>query len=159
VDQRPFKDVTDLKAKLGQCSKRKNGSNTFEQCVEIFRNYGVVDDVLERCEKIGQDIQSILDSWCVKRVASEGSSLSEEGTVKLSELEHISVTGFLRCQPTTLSKGVTLKEFQLIGLNWLKLLYTKKRSCILADEMGDLLTNCFKPALTLKVQVLVKQFK
>ncbi|TFY75886.1 hypothetical protein EWM64_g8126 [Hericium alpestre] len=38
-------------------------------------------------------------------------------------------------QPRLLSPGVRLKDYQLIGVNWLRLLYGKGLSCILADEM------------------------
>ena len=44
---------------------------------------------------------------------------------------------YLTSQPSLISKGVQLKEYQLIGVNWLNLLYRKKLSCILADEMGE----------------------
>ncbi|MCJ1402585.1 hypothetical protein MMC11_005805 [Xylographa trunciseda] len=39
-------------------------------------------------------------------------------------------------QPTILASGVTLKDYQVVGINWLSLLYEKKLSCILADDMG-----------------------
>ena len=40
------------------------------------------------------------------------------------------------CQPECMSKDRPMKEYQLVGLNWLNLLWTKKLSCILADDMG-----------------------
>jgi SWI/SNF-related matrix-associated actin-dependent regulator of chromatin subfamily A containing DEAD/H box 1 len=39
-------------------------------------------------------------------------------------------------QPTMMSEEITLKDYQLVGLNWLALLYKYKLSCILADDMG-----------------------
>ncbi|KAI9784751.1 MAG: hypothetical protein M1839_001481 [Geoglossum umbratile] len=39
-------------------------------------------------------------------------------------------------QPSIMSKDVVLKDYQLVGLNWLVLLFEHKLSCILADEMG-----------------------
>ncbi|KAI9792542.1 MAG: hypothetical protein M1816_002062 [Peltula sp. TS41687] len=39
-------------------------------------------------------------------------------------------------QPAIMDPGITLKDYQLVGLNWLALLFKKKLSCILADEMG-----------------------
>lgn len=39
-------------------------------------------------------------------------------------------------QPEIMSKEITLKDYQLVGLNWLALLFNKGLSCILADEMG-----------------------
>ena len=35
-----------------------------------------------------------------------------------------------------MSPDTVLKDYQLVGLNWLALLFDKQLSCILADEMG-----------------------
>ena len=39
-------------------------------------------------------------------------------------------------QPSNMGADVVLKDYQLVGLNWLALLFEKQLSCILADEMG-----------------------
>ena len=39
-------------------------------------------------------------------------------------------------QPSTMAPGVVLKDYQIVGVNWLSLLFDKKLSCILADDMG-----------------------
>lgn len=39
-------------------------------------------------------------------------------------------------QPAIMGEGVVLKDYQVVGINWLSLLYEKKLSCILADDMG-----------------------
>jgi SWI/SNF-related matrix-associated actin-dependent regulator 1 of chromatin subfamily A len=39
-------------------------------------------------------------------------------------------------QPAIMNPEITLKDYQLVGLNWLTLLYNKGLSCILADDMG-----------------------
>ena len=44
--------------------------------------------------------------------------------------------GYLYRQPALLQEGVKLKNYQMLGVNWLNLLYRKNISCILADEMG-----------------------
>jgi SWI/SNF-related matrix-associated actin-dependent regulator 1 of chromatin subfamily A len=44
--------------------------------------------------------------------------------------------GYISSQPSTIAEGIMLKDYQLLGINWLFLLYKKKHSCILADEMG-----------------------
>ena len=44
--------------------------------------------------------------------------------------------GYIRQQPAGLPDTVRLKDYQLLGVNWLNLLWEKKTSCILADEMG-----------------------
>ncbi|KAL9086176.1 MAG: hypothetical protein Q9165_007241 [Trypethelium subeluteriae] len=39
-------------------------------------------------------------------------------------------------QPTMMSKDITMKDYQLVGLTWLNLLFEQKMSGILADDMG-----------------------
>lgn len=39
-------------------------------------------------------------------------------------------------QPKIMGDGVTLKDYQIVGINWLALLFEKQLSCILADDMG-----------------------
>jgi SWI/SNF-related matrix-associated actin-dependent regulator 1 of chromatin subfamily A len=39
-------------------------------------------------------------------------------------------------KPSLMSDSLVLKQYQIVGLNWLALLWRKKLSCILADEMG-----------------------
>lgn len=39
-------------------------------------------------------------------------------------------------QPQVMGKGVVLKDYQVVGVNWLYLLFQKNLSCILADDMG-----------------------
>ncbi|KAF9099990.1 hypothetical protein BGX29_006846 [Mortierella sp. GBA35] len=43
---------------------------------------------------------------------------------------------FIRKQPSNMAPGFQLKGYQLLGVNWLALLWRKKLSGILADEMG-----------------------
>ena len=39
-------------------------------------------------------------------------------------------------QPPSMGEGIILKDYQIVGINWLSLLYEKQLSCILADDMG-----------------------
>lgn len=39
-------------------------------------------------------------------------------------------------KPANMSDSLVLKDYQVVGINWLALLYKEKLSCILADEMG-----------------------
>lgn len=39
-------------------------------------------------------------------------------------------------QPAIMAEGVVLKDYQVVGVNWLALLYKYNLSCILADDMG-----------------------
>jgi len=112
--------------------------------------YADVDRILEECERIGAKLKFAIAAWTAtgsdkgKGAASrEGSAalpedLQEDGALNLRSRASFNVdkkNQFLS-QPSLLSDSVTLKEYQLLGVNWLNLLYNRKLSCILADEMG-----------------------
>jgi SWI/SNF-related matrix-associated actin-dependent regulator 1 of chromatin subfamily A len=122
----------------------------FEDTVGIMAGYADVDRILEECEYIGAKLKSAIAAWTTtgsdkgKEIASrEGSAaladdLQEDGALSLRSRASFNVgkkNQFLS-QPSLLSDSVTLKEYQLLGVNWLHLLYNRKLSCILADEMG-----------------------
>jgi SWI/SNF-related matrix-associated actin-dependent regulator 1 of chromatin subfamily A len=61
-----------------------------------------------------------------------------DGDIKISTTSRISKVNkdiYVK-QPSIMSKDTVLKDYQLVGLNWLVLLFEHKLSCILADEMG-----------------------
>ncbi|KAK5240295.1 DNA-dependent ATPase fun30, partial [Exophiala xenobiotica] len=39
-------------------------------------------------------------------------------------------------QPSIMSEDIQMKDYQVVGINWLHMLYQKGLSCILADDMG-----------------------
>lgn len=61
---------------------------------------------------------------------------AEEGSMNLKSVKSATKEYFAQ-QPAMLASGVMLKDYQLLGINWLYLLYKKEYSCILADEMGE----------------------
>lgn len=116
----------------------------FDDCVEIFRGYGAVDDVLAQCERIGGQLNAVIASWSQNtpkgKERASGDTMVESGSLSLvTPAGERTIKDFLSEQPKSLSKNVQLKGYQLLGVNWLRLLYKKGRSCILADEMGTIL--------------------
>ena len=157
IDLRPFKHADDIEDKLGSKSAKGVTPRLFHQCKDLMAGYYEVDEVLERCEKIGRELSEAMASWLpdasqtVSRLASPAVSASvnasaagsREGTpASTLNLSSIKKGGsstdkfYLEEQPKLLADGVKLKDYQLVGVNWLYLLYRKKTSCILADEMG-----------------------
>ncbi|KAF9277806.1 hypothetical protein BGZ68_008985 [Mortierella alpina] len=67
-----------------------------------------------------------------------GMELLDINTDKVEETEagRRAMKGFIRKQPRNMAPGFQLKGYQLLGINWLALLWRKKLSGILADEMG-----------------------
>jgi len=39
-------------------------------------------------------------------------------------------------QPSIMAEDLVMKDYQIVGINWLNLLFEKEMSCILADDMG-----------------------
>ncbi|KAF9475763.1 hypothetical protein BDN70DRAFT_883250 [Pholiota conissans] len=136
ISCRPFTSVDDVRTKLGQGKKKVGPSGLsprmFEDCAEILKGYGAVDTVLEDCERIGSSLRTTIASWNTNNDASEGGV----SLVSIAPLSKRRAQSYLTSQPKLLSKNVSLKEYQLLGVNWLNLLYRSNLSCILADEMG-----------------------
>ena len=124
----------------------------FEDCVEIFEGYSAVDSVLDQCEDIGADLQARIARWTTggKPAPSKskdkahnpalGADVWEDGALSLRSVAKTS-KDFLSRQPKMIKEGVQLKEYQLLGLNWLRLMHQQGHSGILADEMGKSLSG------------------
>ena len=153
VSLRPFISVDDVNVKLGQGRKKAGPAGIsprlFEDCQRVLGGYGAVDNVLEKCERIGASLRAAIASWSADSVNNKGkgredtsknmSSVvdeAEEGSLSLKSVK-ASTKEYFAQQPTMLTPGVMLKDYQLLGINWLYLLYKKEYSCILADEMGE----------------------
>ena len=153
INLRPFASVDDLNVKLGQGKKKAGPAGIsprlFEECVEIFSGYGAVDSILEECEAIGARLRASIASWGISTTASKGKGranplstvpdIVEDGSISLRTTTNIKpdkAKDHLTKQPAILSSNVQLKAYQLLGVNWLNLLYRSNLSCILADEMG-----------------------
>uniref|UniRef100_A0A0W0FH32 DNA helicase n=1 Tax=Moniliophthora roreri TaxID=221103 RepID=A0A0W0FH32_MONRR len=147
IGLRPFRDAEDLNSRLGQGKKKAGPSGIsprmFEDVTEIFRGYSVVDSVLEDCETIGAKLRSSIAKWTTLKEKSTlydtTGSEEEDGALSLRSLAPLKdkkLKGYLVQQPSSISSDVQLKDYQLLGVNWLHLLYSSGYSCILADEMG-----------------------
>jgi len=160
MELRPFHDVDDLNAKLGQGRKKAGpggiSPRMFEDCITIFEGYGMVDGILADCEGIGARLRVAIASWTSNEAKGKGKqkgdSLTsavlsggsptidqEDGALSLLSLEAVqahAANDFIARQPDSLKEGTVLKDYQLLGVNWLNLLYRQDLSCILADDMG-----------------------
>lgn len=160
LSQRPFASLDAIRTisnasetKSGKKSKsRPVGDKMVEVCTEMWAGYDAVDELVSECEKIAKPIQQTLKGWGIENKGDGELQLmnldeahdSGIGTPASScAADDIPATGsrqkkkgrFL-AQPDNMSGDIELKDYQLVGLNWLKLLWSKKISCILADDMG-----------------------
>ncbi|KAF2459989.1 SNF2 family N-terminal domain-containing protein [Lineolata rhizophorae] len=162
IAKRPFKKLDDVRkisldsAVPGKRSKKRPvGDRVVDICLDMFTGYTAVDTLVSQCENIAKPISASMKAWGVNvsgssksgeldilslnesklrdsGVGSPSSSPDEDGGVV--EL-HRKKSKFLQ-KPAIMSRDLTLKDYQVVGLNWLNLLWSNKMSCILADDMG-----------------------
>jgi SWI/SNF-related matrix-associated actin-dependent regulator 1 of chromatin subfamily A len=157
VDTSTTSTTTDGKKKRGKRFKAI-GDKVIDICLETWRGYEAVDLLITKVEALGRPIAASIKSWGVDvqtgtgsgelkmtdiNVGSDSGSAKDSGIGTPIDDDDAAVKGAKRIKPTTfkeqpknMREGVQLKDYQLAGLNWLNLLYEKKLSCILADEMG-----------------------
>lgn len=135
VELRPFDTSDDVYERLGDKAAKGVSPRLFTNCVELMAGYMEVDEVLARCESIGQQLDAVMGDW---RSASETGDDSL-GALNMAEVQRggaVKDESYLEEQPGNLAPGFELKDYQLLGVSWLNLMYRKRTSCILADEMG-----------------------
>jgi SWI/SNF-related matrix-associated actin-dependent regulator 1 of chromatin subfamily A len=152
IDLRPYTSSDEINTKLGQTKKKAGpwgiSPRIFEDTVDILEGYGEVDSILEECESIGAKLRSAIAAWTIsgsdkQSGATLADDIQEDGALSLRSKVTFSSKDKNRylSQPSLLHPQVNLKEYQLLGVNWLHLLYNKGFSCILADEMGKIFAN------------------
>jgi len=136
---------------------RNVGNRIVDGAEEVLRGYNGVDDLISECEAIGKRVREKLAKWTALPLSSASTPTMEEGALKLTSISTGSSTSSdtpstattdpspapsdtaapeIMGQPNVLADDVSLKDYQLVGVNWLNLLYKEGLSCILADEMG-----------------------
>ena len=64
-------------------------------------------------------------------------STDEEGRVNVKKAsDRINSKAAFYPQPSIMGDDIVLKDYQIVGVNWLSLLFENQLSCILADDMG-----------------------
>ncbi|WWC87733.1 uncharacterized protein L201_002625 [Kwoniella dendrophila CBS 6074] len=151
IKLRPYEDVDEARHKLTKA--RGVSFKLFEQYTEIMEGFVQIDACLNRCEAIANDVGNTLAVWrgaskaqdsVVGTPRSDGLNDVKVDVAKVSELlrketdmkKRKILSSYIQSQPSSLSEGTILKDYQLLGVNWLNLLYSKRIGCILADEMG-----------------------
>lgn len=146
ISLRPFESVDALRQRLGQDRKKAGPAGIsprlFDECVEIYEGYGNVDQILQDCERIGKELRRAIDGWTGEKKGKgkerdDSPGLSDDGALNIVSLSNASsAKDFIAKPPSLLAPEVVLKDYQITGVNWLRLLHSKRYSCILADEMG-----------------------
>ncbi|KAA8577240.1 hypothetical protein MFRU_021g00640 [Monilinia fructicola] len=146
-------------------SKAPMGERLVETALEMFSGYEAVDALVKRCEDLAKPLEAEMAKWGFNsfgtRKEGEGIELVSFDDVESqrdsgigSPTSALSINGdngdddkivsakrrkstvdFLK-KPALMADEVVLKDYQIVGLNWLNLMYDQNLSCILADDMG-----------------------
>lgn len=166
LSKRPFgnldsaREVSNAKeTKSGKQSARAPiGDRIVDTSMSMMSGYEAVDALVATCSELGKPLTEEMTRWgfdvngAAKGGELEMVSLEEDlhdsglGTpnskstseVGDDDVRAVSKKGknkFLK-KPEKMASTLVLKDYQLVGLNWLALLYKFKLSCILADDMG-----------------------
>lgn len=132
--------------------------------VEVLQAYDEVDKVFNQCDKYGKILSRIMGVWArhargesnlPSAIGSRSGSPAEaDAGIHLTEMDEDAFErvqsgnvqadvkdafkDYIRSAPEGIPESVKLKGYQMLGINWLNLLYSQGLSCILADEMGKL---------------------
>lgn len=165
IAARPFKSLDAARCvekpkilKGGKKSTRAPiGDRLVDTAMEMFQGYESIDGLVNECEKIGKPLTDEMSKWGINIFGAQ-----KDGQLDMTSLgEHDSGIGtpssgspsnngdddvkvvsrkrsgvqFLK-KPEMMAESCILKDYQVVGLNWLALIYRHKLSGILADEMG-----------------------
>ena len=150
VSLQPFASLSKVslvKDPLKTSSKTKPvGEKVLDKVEEMLSAYEAVDFLVQKCDKIAAPLKKAIAGW--------GADSTNAGEVEITSMEHspghdsgigTPEEGKSRSQsrskdyinqPAIMNSKYQLNEYQVVGMNWLNLLYRRNLSCILADDMG-----------------------
>jgi SWI/SNF-related matrix-associated actin-dependent regulator 1 of chromatin subfamily A len=137
------------------------GDRIVETAMNMLKGYEGIDTLVQKCEELGKPLAEEMAKWgfdvfgAQKDGELEMTSLEDDldsqrdsgigspssGVASHNGDDEVKVSTrkrtvqFLK-KPDMMADDAVLKDYQVVGLNWLALMYKKGLSCILADEMG-----------------------
>lgn len=163
VASRPYRSLNAVWAVQNPNNKNKTkkaassyGERLWDKVYEMMKSYEAVDYLVRTCENMSKPLARSMSNWGVdvygKGREGEGLDLtslqeitgnapvssgkdSGLGTPISDDGRPASKKNFIP-QPASLAEGVKMKDYQVVGINWLYLLFKEKLSGILADDMG-----------------------
>ena len=157
VSKRPFKNldivkkVEDPKPPKGRRKATQIGEKVVDKVEDMLQSYEAVDYLVKKCQSFAKPLSDEMQKWGVRvtglqdggeldmvSLQAPRSSYDSGIGTPVSDEEEIKRSGpknFIK-QPSLMASDIQMKDYQVVGLNWLNLLYSKGLSCILADDMG-----------------------
>lgn len=143
------------KGSRGRKTPKPIGDKIVDKSLDMWKGYEAVDSLVARCEALGKPIATEMKKWGVdifgKRdgelelvsidpVASHDSGIGTPASQRSEEDSDGPGSGSRKVrfisQPGIMCEDLKMKDYQIVGINWLSLLFEKELSCILADDMG-----------------------
>ncbi|BDD63583.1 hypothetical protein MPDQ_004238 [Monascus purpureus] len=150
-------DESKPKTGKGRRAPKPIGDKVVDKCLDMWAGYEAVDSLVAQCEAIGRPIALEMKKWGVdifgKRdgelemvsidtgashdsgIGTPSSNRSDEDSDGPATNAGSRKTKFIS-QPSIMNKDFKMKDYQIVGINWLSLLFNNELSCILADDMG-----------------------
>jgi SWI/SNF-related matrix-associated actin-dependent regulator of chromatin subfamily A containing DEAD/H box 1 len=145
-------------------TKAAIGDKLVSTAIDMFSGYEAIDSLVAQCEQLGKPLRAEMDSWGfdtngaskdgelemisfeedIESQRDSGIGSPSSGTASNNGDDDIKIVSSTRKRnnfqylkkPEMMAEDCVLKDYQVVGLNWLALMYRHKVSCILADEMG-----------------------
>lgn len=152
----PAPQASKPKGSRGRKNPKPIGDKIVDKCLDMWAGYEAVDSLVAECEGLGNPIATEMKKWGIDIFGKRG----ELELVSLERESHDSGIGtptshrttsqdedsdgpppgsrkrqFI-AQPEIMCQELKMKDFQIVGINWLALLFENELSCILADDMG-----------------------
>ena len=163
LSHRPFKSLEDARQVSNEVNSYKKravkkpiGDKIVDKCLDMWAGYEAVDELVKRCEEISKPLKEDMRAWGVdvfgndalditnipRDVSPRDSGIGTPASLNVSDtdgegdVKTCNTKTGLFPQPLAMAEGVQLKDYQLVGVNWLSLLFERGLSSILADDMG-----------------------
>ncbi|CZR50817.1 related to helicases of the Snf2/Rad54 family [Phialocephala subalpina] len=137
------------------------GDKIVQKCIDMFEAFDAITTLETTCEELGRPIGEEMKEWGfdvfgasktgeleltsldddLQRDSGLGSpssgpaSNAGDDDIKTPVVKRKKNVEFLK-KPDMMAEDCVLKDYQVVGLNWLALMYRHNLSCILADDMG-----------------------
>jgi SWI/SNF-related matrix-associated actin-dependent regulator of chromatin subfamily A containing DEAD/H box 1 len=151
IAQQPFRSVAAIekvddpnrKPPKGRGGKKEPiGVKIADKVAEMLDAYAAVDVLVAKCGDMAKPLAKEMQAWGVN---TAGAGAGELDLATIPSPGHDSGIGTPTeddrrgsyfGQPKLMNEEFKLKDYQIVGMNWLNLLYTHCSGCILADDMG-----------------------
>jgi SWI/SNF-related matrix-associated actin-dependent regulator 1 of chromatin subfamily A len=153
-------DLVGAKGKKKSSVRRPIGEKVVEACEKMLTAYAAVNELVNHCRRVADPVAREMKKWGVdvygtdkggelEMVNLDGSSdpksrdsgIGTPASTSASADEdpadaQVKLTKRSKFFPQPAIVQGKLHDYQVVGINWLSLLYNNNLSCILADDMG-----------------------